>query len=147
MTPEQQAQDIVQQLRTPAGERADAPPENHATVEELAEGTREEVHDALQREEAANGEQTSLDGNSALTFASDVDFEKVLELFWNDVRFRATPREHVGDRTIIVPTEVIERLRKENIPFEVRKVARAGDVSQDELSRIRYKNGVMTGLI
>jgi hypothetical protein len=120
MTPEQQAQDIVQ---------------------------RQQMKDALQTEASANGEQTSLDGSSALTFASDADFEKVLGLFWYDVRFRATPREHVGDRTIIVPTEVVERLRLENIPFEVRKVARAGDVSPGELSRIRYKNGVMTGLM
>jgi hypothetical protein len=125
MTPEQQGQDIVQQ-------HCDTP---------------QELKDAPQMAEAANGGQTSLDGHSALTFASDTDFEKVLELFWYDVRFRATPREHVGERTIIVPTEVVERLRKENIPFEVRKVARAGDVSPGELSRIRYKNGVMTGLM
>jgi hypothetical protein len=96
---------------------------------------------------AANGKQTSVDNNSALTFASDADFEKVLELFWYDVRFRATPREHVGERTIIVPSEVVERLRQENIPFEVREVARAGDVSPGELSRLRYKNGVMNGLM
>jgi hypothetical protein len=41
----------------------------------------------------------------------------------------------------------MERLRKENIPFAVRKVAGAGDVSPGELSRIRYKNGIMTGLM
>jgi hypothetical protein len=121
MTPEQQAQDIVQQGGEPRPEHQQTP-------------------------EAANGEQTSQGGNSAITFESDTDFEKVLELFWYDVRFRATPREHLGDRTIIVPSEVVERLRQENIPFAVRKVARAGDVSPGELSAIRYKNGVMTGL-
>jgi hypothetical protein len=121
MTPEQQARDI-------AG--------------------REETKDALQKEASANGEQTRPDDTQrALTFASDADFEKALELFWHDVRFRGTPREHVGDRTIIIPTEVVERLRQENIPFEVRKVADTGDVSPGELSRIRYKNGMMTGLI
>jgi hypothetical protein len=123
MTPEQPTQDIVTEGRLETTVSAGSP--NHSTM--------------------PNGEQTSLDGDSALTFASDADFEKVLELFWSDVRFRATPREHVGDRTIIVPSEVVERLRKENIPFEVRQVARAGDVSPGELSRIRYKNGVMTG--
>jgi hypothetical protein len=119
MTPEQQAQDVVQ---------------------------RQEVKGALQTEASANGEQ-KLDSHSALTFASDADLEKVLELFWYDVRFRATPREHVGGRTIIVPTDVVERLRQENIPFEVRKVVGAGDVSPGELSRIRYKNGMMIGLM
>jgi hypothetical protein len=120
MTPEQQAQDIIGQ---------------------------QEKKEALQ-EASANGEQPSLDsGHCALTFASDADFEKVLELFWHDVRFHATPREHVGDRTIIVPAEVVDRLRQENIPFEVHKVACAGDISPGELSRTRYKKGVMTGLI
>ena len=121
MIPEQQAEDIVE---------------------------RQQTENALPTEASPNGEQPRLHGgHSAITFASDADFEKVLELFWYDVRFRATPRQHVGDRTIIVPTEVAERLRSENVPFEVRKVARAGDISPGELSRIRYKNGVMTGLM
>jgi hypothetical protein len=106
----------------------------------------QQANDAV-RGEVGNGKQSSPTGNSALTFTSDADFEKVLELFWYDVRFRATPREHVGERTIIVPTEVVERLRQENIPFEVREVARPGDVPPGELSRLRYKNGVMNGLM
>jgi hypothetical protein len=169
MTPEQHAQDIVQQLpprpeqreapaaegptvpersaSSPAGERGAAPPVSPSPVAGLPTGTREETKDILQTGEAGNLEQTSPDGNSAVTFASDAEFAKVLELFWHDARFRATPREHVGGRTIIVPAEVVERLRKENIPFEVHEVARTGDVSPRELSRLRYKNGLMTGLM
>jgi hypothetical protein len=119
------------------------------TPEQQAQGIaeRQETKGALQTEESANGEQTTLDGFSGLTFASDTDLEKVLELFWYDVRFRAMPREHVGGRKIIVPTEVVERLRQENSPFEVRTVPRVGNISGGELSCIRYKKGMMTGVM
>jgi hypothetical protein len=169
MTPEQQAQEIVQQLpprpeqreaataggpsvterseSSPADERTAAPPVSPSPVEDLHTGAREDRKATLQTGEAEDGEQTSPDGHCAVTFACDADFAKVLELFWHDVRFRATPREHVGGRTIIVPAEAVERLRKENIPFEVHEVARTGDVSPGELSRLRYKNGLMTGLM
>src|SRR3712207_6067153 len=87
-----------------------AEPADGSPVDRLAEGVRAE---AEARPGPGNGE------SAALKFSSEADLEKVLPLFWYDPRFRATPRTPVGDLTLIVPAEVVERLRQENIPFEV----------------------------
>ncbi len=121
MTPEQQAQDIVQ---------------------------RQEIKDALYTEASANGEQTSFDGGHRRSRSPRT---RTLNRYWSysGTTSGSAPRPantSVRGRSSFPPRSW-SRLLQENIPFEVRKVARAGDISPGELSRIRYKNGLMTGLM
>jgi hypothetical protein len=48
---------------------------------------------------------------SALLFSSEKNLDAFIDGLWADSSLRDMPRAHVGDNTVIVPTEAVELLR------------------------------------
>jgi hypothetical protein len=77
------------------------------------------------------------DQQAALQFGSAEGLDALIDHFWSDPLLLGVPRIYVGNNTVVVPASVVEHLRQTRHEFVVQKVISAGDLSAEEVNRIR----------
>lgn len=74
------------------------------------------------------------ENRTAVKFSNE-DFEKVVHEFWDEdsVLFQM-PRDHLAERTLLIPSDALPYFIKYN--FEHQRVVSAGELSAEDLRRV-----------
>ena len=72
-----------------------------------------------------------------LRFVSEDKLDLAIDWLWSVPELRELPRVHVGQNTMVVPAESVERFRQKGYDFTVCSVVFAGDLASEEVNRIR----------
>jgi len=75
-------------------------------------------------------------------FISVEEADKAIDLFWDDPKLKGAPREIVNARTLILPEEVMQLLRRKRVVFEAKPLLTAEEISVEELTALRRKHGI-----
>ena len=73
---------------------------------------------------------------TAMTFPSDEEVEKAIDLLWAE-ELNSLPHELVGGLTIIVPAEATEHFQAAGLQFTVDEVTSASELPAEELNELR----------
>jgi hypothetical protein len=74
---------------------------------------------------------------AALQFATAEGLDALIDQLWSDPLLQGVPRIYVGDNTVVVPASVVDHLRQTGHKFIAQKVVSAGELSAEEVNRIR----------
>jgi hypothetical protein len=77
----------------------------------------------------------------SLTFASDKEIDKGIELLWTDA-LRTLPHDLTDGYTIIIPKEAAEHFVRAGLRFRQRRVRRSSEVPAREIARLRKEQGI-----
>jgi hypothetical protein len=72
-----------------------------------------------------------------IQFGSTEELDSAIDFLWADPRLRDLPRIHVGRNTMIVSHEMANTLHEQGYQFSLRKVVSAGELSSEEMNKIR----------
>ncbi|HEV3259805.1 MAG TPA: hypothetical protein VG013_23255 [Gemmataceae bacterium] len=73
---------------------------------------------------------------TVLTFASEKDLEKAIDLLWTD-DLRTLPHATPDGQSIVVPTEAVAHFSKAGLKFTAKGLASMSDLSADEIEKLR----------
>jgi hypothetical protein len=79
----------------------------------------------------------------ALCFSTDEEFAKMLKLFWEDDTLYGLPRNHAGQRIIVVPAEAVACIRDKGFThFREIDVVSSGSLPPEKEARFRREQGM-----
>lgn len=78
---------------------------------------------------------------SALKFRSTKALDAAIAVLWKDDELYGLPRAHVGDNTMIVPTEAVPILKARGLQFKESRVLSAAELPPEEIDRLRREQG------
>jgi len=74
---------------------------------------------------------------AGLRFATEEELDAAIDWLWSVPALRDLPRVHVGRNTMIVPEAAVDIFRQKGYHFTLCTVVSAGDLSAEEVNRIR----------
>lgn len=77
------------------------------------------------------------DSHASLQFATTEELDAAIDWLWSVPEMHQLPRVHVGENTIIVPTQTVEFFRKKGFQFVVGAVTSTSDLAAEEANRVR----------
>ena len=73
----------------------------------------------------------------ALRFTSSEELDAAIDWLWADPEMRHLPRVHIAENTMAIPAQAEPRFARQGFRYTVCPVVSAGDLSAEEVNRIR----------
>jgi len=78
---------------------------------------------------------------SALTFPTDAEIEKGIDLLWTEA-LRTLPHDLAGGYTIIVPKEAVSYFTRAGLSFHEKRAISISELPPEEAAKLRRDQGI-----